>query len=285
MNVTIQDKEGQIIALREDAKRQLAEIKTIDDGVGYVSKVKAIEAYAKATKQDADIVMMVQEQKIRSMRILGQLLRETEFEAGARGRPGNQYSLVESHDETPPKPTLSDFGITKNESSTYQTIAEIPEEELEKQFEQIKGKDSAVSEITINRFKNLGKGFKQERKVVETTKSNPWPKDQEAMKRDVEAGKTVVINMNQHLHLLRWATDQGLYERVDRFTEWGNPFELGKDGSRDEVCDAYSLHYFPFKKSLHNKVLSLKGKVLGCHCHPKRCHGHFLSELLNKKPQ
>jgi hypothetical protein len=96
-------------------------------------------------------------------------------------------------------------------------------------------------------------------------------------------GETVTINMNKHLHILNWANSKGLYERVDRFTEWGNPFELGKDGNRDEVCDAYELHYFPYKKSLHHKIDNLKGKVLGCHRHPQRCHGHFLSNQANSK--
>ena len=117
----------------------------------------------------------------------------------------------------------------------------------------------------------------REQKIEEASR-NEWPEDQEEMRQRVEAGETVVINMNAHLHLLKWAQDNGKYERVDRFTDWGNPFELPKDGTRDEVCDAYALHYFPFKKSLHSRLNSLKGKVLGCHCHPQRCHGHFLAQ-------
>jgi len=63
-----------------------------------LSKVKALEAYARATKQDAEIVLMVQEQKLRSMRILGKLLEETEISKNA----SNQYLV--GNEEVPSKP-------------------------------------------------------------------------------------------------------------------------------------------------------------------------------------
>lgn len=121
----------------------------------------------------------------------------------------------------------------------------------------------------------------RKRKVEQVASKEEWPADQIELKNKVEAGESVAINMNKHFHLLKWAQDNNKYVRVDRFTEWGNPFELPKDGDRDEVCDAYEHHYFPYKKSLHRKVSDLKGKVLGCHCHPQRCHAHFLSNLAN----
>lgn len=52
----------------------------------------------------------------RSMRILGKLLEETELQNGARGMGINQHNKeVEYQASTPPKPRLSDLGITKNE--------------------------------------------------------------------------------------------------------------------------------------------------------------------------
>ena len=29
--------------------------------------------------------------------------------------------------------------------------------------------------------------------------------------------------------------------RIDRQTKWGNPFIIGVDGTRDEVCDKYKV--------------------------------------------
>jgi len=139
-------------------------------------------------------------------------------------------------------------------------------------------------------FKSIVKGEKtitevkkeaRSRKAEKIAGNEEWPLDQLELKKKVEAGESVAINMNKHFHLLKWAQDNNKYVRVDRYTEWGNPFELPKDGNRDEVCDAYENHYFPYKKSLHLKIADLEGKVLGCHCHPQRCHAHFLSNLAN----
>lgn len=151
--VVFDEKERQIVAMREDAQRQLAAIKTVDAGAEYLSKVKALEAYARATKQDAEIVLMVQEQKLRSMRILGKLLEETEFDNKGGDRGKNQHSEWEARSQTstvPDKPRLSDLGITKNESSTYQKIASIPEAMFEEQIEAVKNQASTTSEITTS---------------------------------------------------------------------------------------------------------------------------------------
>lgn len=79
-----------------------------------------------------------------------------------------------------------------------------------------------------------------------------------------------------------------------RGTPFGNPFEHGRDGTRDEVCDKYEEY---FNKRLtdpefRDKVLSLKGKVLECwcrcipHCYNKkckslRCHCETIINYLN----
>lgn len=52
---------------------------------------------------------------------------------------------------------------------------------------------------------------------------------------------------------------------------FGNPFIIGRDGTRDDVCDKF-VSYF-FNKLRDNKfreeVLKLKGYKLGCWC---RCY-------------
>jgi hypothetical protein len=156
------NKESQLLTLRENASNQLAQIKDIETGTDFIDRVKALETYAKATKQDAEMVKMIQEQKIRSMRILGKLLEETEFDKGSAGQ-GNPNWLGGRELPPPnePKPRLSDYGITKDESSTYQTIAAIPEDEFNKQMDELKDNNSTVKEITITRFKNVGKEYKK----------------------------------------------------------------------------------------------------------------------------
>jgi Domain of unknown function (DUF4326) len=61
---------------------------------------------------------------------------------------------------------------------------------------------------------------------------------------------------------------------------WGNPFVVGKDGTREEVIVKHKAWLLsPENKELMNHLPELKGKVLGCWCAPLPCHGDTLSEL------
>ena len=116
------------------------------------------------------------------------------------------------------------------------------------------------------------------RAVEEVKPEYDWTEDELKRKAIVESGGTVVANMHQDTDraLLMWARKTDRFVRIDRNTEWGNPFEMGKDGDRDTVCDSYEI-FFPRKFSLHNRLDELKGKVLGCWCYPARCHGMYLA--------
>lgn len=67
---------------------------------------------------------------------------------------------------------------------------------------------------------------------------------------------------------------------IGRPSKWGNPFEIGKDGNRKEVIEKYK-QWFWTQPELVTSVHDLRGKVLGCWCKPKECHGDFLAELAN----
>lgn len=66
--------------------------------------------------------------------------------------------------------------------------------------------------------------------------------------------------------------------RVDRTTKWGNPFRIGPDGDRDEVCDKHA-EWIKTQPQLLAALGELKGKRLGCWCAPLRCHGDTLAKL------
>lgn len=104
----------------------------------------------------------------------------------------------------------------------------------------------------------------------------PWTELELERKQKVENGETVTANIYKDIKLIEWAKENNLYKRIDRATEWGNPFEIPDDGEREEVCKAYVV-YFSLKKSLHDKKNDIRGKVLGCHCYPEMCHGDFLA--------
>ena len=72
---------------------------------------------------------------------------------------------------------------------------------------------------------------------------------------------------------------------IGRPSKWGNPFEINKDGTREEVVEKYR------KVVMHNDKYwsvwrwdaktALKGKDLVCWCAPKLCHGDILLEIAN----
>lgn len=68
---------------------------------------------------------------------------------------------------------------------------------------------------------------------------------------------------------------------IGRESIFGNPFIIGVDGNRDEVIEKYRK-WILNQPYLMEQVKSLKGKILGCWCAPKRCHGEVLIELANK---
>lgn len=65
---------------------------------------------------------------------------------------------------------------------------------------------------------------------------------------------------------------------IGRPSKWGNPFVIGKDGWRDEVIAKYKA-WILCQPELLSQLHELKGKVLGCYCKPKACHGDVLAEL------
>ncbi len=62
---------------------------------------------------------------------------------------------------------------------------------------------------------------------------------------------------------------------------WGNPFVLGKDGNRRQVIDLYREWVLGQPKVLE-KLPTLSGLRLGCHCKPLACHGDVLVELFKR---
>jgi hypothetical protein len=63
---------------------------------------------------------------------------------------------------------------------------------------------------------------------------------------------------------------------IGRGSPYGNPFVIGRDGDRDEVCNKFECEVLP---SLD--VTALRGKSLVCYCKPARCHGDAILRKAN----
>ena len=69
---------------------------------------------------------------------------------------------------------------------------------------------------------------------------------------------------------------------IGRPSKWGNPFIIGKDGTREEVIDKYEA-YIMDRPDLIEALPELQGKVLGCWCKPKACHGDVLVRMIENE--
>jgi phage N-6-adenine-methyltransferase len=151
--------ENKSLILRDNARQELMQIKDIETGIEYLSKVKAVEVWAKAEKKDAELQNLIAEQKIRTQRILGQLIKngQEQGEIATQETGGNIFKYAKE-EHIKPK-TLSEVGITRKQSSMFKTIAEIPEKKFENYIAEKKtAVDDAVNELTTSGILAFAKG-------------------------------------------------------------------------------------------------------------------------------
>ena len=68
---------------------------------------------------------------------------------------------------------------------------------------------------------------------------------------------------------------------IARPSKWGNPFQIGRDGNREQVIRMYEIHVRR-RPDLIAALPELVGKRLGCYCKPLPCHGDVLVKLLQE---
>lgn len=88
----------------------------------------------------------------------------------------------------------------------------------------------------------------------------------------------IMITMTKIVHCNKEPYD--VY--IGRPSIWGNPFREGVDGTRSEVIDKFKC-WILNNDELLNLLPTLEGKILGCWCKPRACHGDILVELINRK--
>jgi hypothetical protein len=69
---------------------------------------------------------------------------------------------------------------------------------------------------------------------------------------------------------------------VGRPSKFGNPYEIGRDGTREEVIQKYKkwLLYDDSCPVTFADLLQLKGKDLVCWCAPEPCHADVLLKYI-----
>lgn len=149
--------ESQSLILRDNIKHDLLQIKSVEEGMTHLNKLNAISVWVKAEKKDAELQNIIAEQKLRTQRILGTLLK-TEVKPGGNGN--NQYGNVTDRDNS----KLTIMGLNRTQSSTFQQIADIPEDDFEEFISEKKDAvNNAVAELTTTGAVRLAKSIKQKR--------------------------------------------------------------------------------------------------------------------------
>jgi hypothetical protein len=106
-----------------------------------------------------------------------------------------------------------------------------------------------------------------------------WKQSEIDKRTLVESGQAVVANQRNEPHLVAWAKKCGVYVNIAGPGVWGNPFSIPRDGDRVTVIKKYHQHLMR-EPNLLERILELKGKVLGCWCAPFACHGDVLISFL-----
>lgn len=141
------------LQLRDNARNQLLEIRDIESGIDYLNKVKAIEVWAKAEKKDAELQNLIAEQKLRTQRILGRLIKEGQDNGEIKTQATAKSSTIEE---------LDSIGINKKQSSAFKQIASIPDDDFEEFISEKKqAVNNAVAELTTAGAVRLAKSLKQ----------------------------------------------------------------------------------------------------------------------------
>jgi hypothetical protein len=74
---------------------------------------------------------------------------------------------------------------------------------------------------------------------------------------------------------------------IGRGTLWGNPYQMGQEGTRDEVIAKFAYdfekRFLKFPEQFDVNIEKLRGKTLGCHCKPAACHGDVIAKYLNSQ--
>jgi len=81
----------------------------------------------------------------------------------------------------------------------------------------------------------------------------------------------------------RWrgSTPQKGQVYVGRPSKWGNPFTIGRDGTRAQVIERYR-QWIASQPKLLADLHELRGKDLICWCTPLPCHADVLAELASQ---
>lgn len=138
----------------DQARQLLADCNNIQEAKYLHDIAEAARHYAKVQHLSLESANYATEIKVRAQRKMGEMLKETPKNSGGRPQKTGTVPYTGLGDT----PTLSDIGITKIQSSRFQSIASIPEFEFERVIAETKG---TQDELTTSQLLRLSKDLKR----------------------------------------------------------------------------------------------------------------------------
>lgn len=171
----------------EQARNALAECQRVDEVKDIRDKAEAMAAYARQAK-DTELIQWATEIKVRAERKAGEMLRgslPTPSERGRQGAESRWASDGKSDATTSHTSGLSDMGISKDQSSRWQSLASMTDDHFETAV--ATAKDTAGQVTTAFMLREAAKNKPQ-------GKAKTGPKA-EALREELQAAKERGVSM------------------------------------------------------------------------------------------
>jgi hypothetical protein len=138
---------GTALMAIDQARHALEVASSLDDVKDIRDRAEAMRAYAKQAQYSLEILNRCAELKLRAERKAGTLLRESTVKGGERHK---------SHDGTyDRRSVLEDLGISKMQSSRWQTVAILPEDLFERHLAKVKTSERELTSASVIRLATL----------------------------------------------------------------------------------------------------------------------------------
>ena len=220
----------------EAARKALAEAHRVDEVKDIRDKAEAMRMYGKQAN-DTELVNWAAEIKIRAERRAGEMLKSMDMANGGQPYQATGRTIR-------PVETLSDIGISKDQSSRWQRIAKVPEADFERHIAEVKDKGGELTSagvrklVRIEQVKDIAAGV---RKQIDVPKGKfgviyadpPWRYDfSKAQSRQIEnqyptMGLDEICDLpvrefaSPDCVLFLWTTSPKLGESFTVLEEWG----------------------------------------------------------------
>lgn len=211
------------IALVSQARRALAEARSLDEVKDIRDKAEAMRLYLRQKDECLEAQNAAAEIKLWAERRAGQLLKDMK-EKGERAPQGGDRK-AKSNDVIL---KLPDLGVSLNESSSWQAIADLPEEEFTEQIEEAKSQGKEVTTAAV-----VKKAKERKRKQGRERKRSAIKEKAAAVAADPSAVSRWEVRCGDCLNLLRFVEPGSV-----RLAFADPPYNIGIDYGTGPAADS-----------------------------------------------